>query len=119
MREKATFARVKPNDVSVYVPPGHDDTYNRRLVGPEMGADHLEVILGEMGPRGTADPHVHAGSEQVIYLLEGTLRVICDGLQEMLGPGEIAFFPAGLSHQIRCESGRARFLVIFAPPKPE
>ncbi len=84
-----------------------------------MGANHLEVILGEMGAKGTADQHVHARSEQVIYLLEGTLTVISKGIQETLGPGEIGFFPAGLSHRIRCESGKARFLVIFAPPKLE
>ena len=116
-KEQTAFVKVNPNDVSVYTPAGHDDTYNRRLVGPDMGSKYVEVILGEMGPKGIADSHVHNSLEQIIYLLEGTLKVICPGAEETLQPGDLGFIPVGVSHQVICETGRARFLVIYAPPK--
>lgn len=116
-KEKAAFVKVNPNDVSVYMPAGHDDTHNRRLVGPDMGAKYVEVILGEMGPKGTADPHVHKNFEQIIYLLEGKVNVISPGAEEILEPGDLGFIPVGVSHQVICETGGARFLIIYAPPK--
>jgi len=116
-KEKTKFIKVKPSEVDVYTPVGHDDTYNRRLVGPEIGSKYVELILGEMGPKGVADPHVHNDLEQIIYLIDGTLKVISDGIEDILKPGEVGFFPVGVSHNVFCESGRAKFLVIYAPPK--
>lgn len=66
-------------------------TYNRRLVGPDMGSKYVEVILGEMGPKGTVDPHVNNSLEQIIYLLEGNLKVISPGVEEILEPGDLGF----------------------------
>lgn len=117
MFENRTFVKVKPDDVRVYTPAGHNDTYNRRLMGPSMGSKHVEVILGEMGQKGTADPHVHENLEQIIYLLEGNLKIASGEVEQILEPGDLAFFPAGISHQIICETRRAKCLVIYAPPK--
>ena len=114
---KTRFIKVSPNDVGVYTPEGHDDTYNRRLVGPNMGAKYVEVILGEMGQKGVADPHVHKNFEQIIYLLEGNVKVISQGAQEIFEPGDLGFIPIGVSHQVICETEKARFLIIYAPPK--
>ena len=114
---KNRFIKVSPKDVGVYTPEGHDDTYNRRLVGPSMGAKYVEVIFGEMGQKGVADPHVHKNFEQIIYLLEGNLKVISQGAEEILEPGDLGFIPVGVSHQVICETGKARFLIIYAPPK--
>ena len=116
-KESTGFVKVRPNDLDVYTPAGHDDTYNRRLVGPGIGSKYIEVILGEMGPKGVAEPHIHNDLEQVIYLLEGILRVVSDGNEDVLEPGDLGFIPVGVSHQIFCESGRARFLIMYAPPK--
>ena len=116
-REGTGFVKVRPNDLDVYTPAGHDDTYNRRLVGPGIGSKHIEVILGEMGQKGVADPHVHKNFEQIIYLLEGNLKVISQGAEEILEPGDLGFIPVGVSHQVICETGKARFLIIYAPPK--
>jgi len=120
-REKKStgFIKIRPSDVDVYTPAGHDDTYNQRLVGAGIGSKYVEVILGEMGPKGVADPHVHNDLEQIIYLLEGTLKVISDGIEDVLEPGDLGFIPVGVSHQLLCESGRAKFLIIYAPPKEE
>ena len=114
---KNRFIKVNPKDVGAYTPESHDDTYNRRLVGPNMGAKYVEVILGEMGQKGVADQHVHKNFEQIIYLLEGNLRVISRGDEEILEPGDLGFIPVRVSHQVFCETEKARFLIIYAPAK--
>ena len=116
-KEKKGFIKVSQNDADAFTPDGHDDTYNRRLVGPETGSKYIEVILGEMGPKGSAHPHVHDSSEQIIYVLEGRLRVISQDSDEILIQGDLGFIHKGASHQVICETGKARFLVIYAPPK--
>lgn len=117
MQPATTFIKRKPTEVPVYTPPGHDDTFNRRLIGWSSGAQFVEVILGEMGPSGTADTHKHDEFEQALYMLEGKLKVISGDMVETLEPGDLGFFPVGVSHEVFCEAGRAKFLVIYAPPQ--
>jgi len=45
MPESKSFIIVKPTDVSVYIPAGHNDTRNRRLMESNMGSKYVEVIF--------------------------------------------------------------------------
>ena len=108
--------KVRPNEVDVYSPAGHRDTRNRRLIGPAAGSNHVELILAEMGPRGIGEDHVHESRDQIIYLLEGSLKVISDGKEEILDSGDLGFIPEGVHHEVTCISQGARFLVLYAPP---
>lgn len=110
------FIKVRPNEVDEYSPAGHRDTRNRRLIGPAAGSTQVEVILGKMGPQGVGEAHVHEGCDQIFYLLEGSLKVISDGVEEILDPGDLGFIPEGVAHEVVCISEGARFLVLFAPP---
>ena len=112
------FIKVSVNEVPVYTPPGHDDTYNRRLFGPDDGCQYFELIVGEMGRTGHAEPHAHSEFEQSMYMLEGLLRVYGDdGLEVTLEPGDAIYFPIGCEHKVVCETPQARFLVIYTPPR--
>ncbi len=113
---KGKFIKVRPDEVDVYSPAGHRDTRNRRLIGPAAGSTHVELILGEMGPQGIGEAHAHEGCDQIFYLLEGRLKVISDGVEEMLDPGDLGFIPKAVPHEVICISEGARFLVLFAPP---
>jgi quercetin dioxygenase-like cupin family protein len=108
--------KVRPNEVDVYSPAGHRDTRNRRLIGPKAGSTHVEVILGEMGPQGIGEAHVHGNCDQVLYLMEGRLKVISDEAEEILDPGDLGFIPEGVPHEVICMTEEAKFLVLFAPP---
>ncbi len=112
-----TYKKVSLQDVPVYTPPGHDDTYNRRLVGPKDGAEHVEVIVGEMGKSGHAVPHSHAEFEQCMYMLSGVLRVTGDGDEVVLEKDDFIIFPKGSAHKVVCETEKATFLVIYTPPR--
>ena len=67
--------KVSLSEVPVYEPPGHHDTFNRRLAGPFNGSNNVEFIIGEMGKTGDADPHTHHGFDQLMFILEGELRI--------------------------------------------
>lgn len=108
--------KIKPGNISGYVPNGHSGTLNRRLIGPTSGSKYVEIILGEMDSTGFAEEHAHYNLEQAIFILEGTLRVLSNGSDELLEPGDLVFIPKGALHQVKCETKKSRFLVIYAPP---
>lgn len=111
------YIKVSSSDVPVYTPPGHDDTYNKRLIGPHNGAQHIELILGEMGCTGHAEPHYHSEFEQCMYVLTGRLNVTGDGDAVALEAGDAILFPKNSTHKVVCETDKATFLVIYTPPR--
>jgi len=112
-----TYKKVSMKDVEVYSPPGHGDTYNKRLLGPKDGAVFAEIIHGEMGNVGHAEPHAHAEFEQSMYMLSGRLRVTGDGPEVILEKDDFIFFPKHSMHKVVCETEKATFLVIYSPPR--
>lgn len=114
-KERA-FVKVRPNEVDVYSPAGHEDTRNRRLIGPAAGSNRVELILGEMGPQGIAEAHAHKSCNQIFYLLEGRLKVISGEAEEILDPGDLGFIPEGVPHEVVCMSEGAKILVLYSPP---
>ena len=64
---------IMPDKVPVYIPDAHTGTVNQRLIGCEIGAKNLEVVLGTVTPGGQAEPHSHSNAEQVVDVLEGRI----------------------------------------------
>ena len=116
-KEHVDFIKCSPNEVEVYMPSGHAGTFNRRLIGWSSGARYMEVILGEMDSSGVAEKHVHNDFEQALYMLEGVLRIESNDRVEKLEEGDLVFFPMGVEHKVECLTEKARFLVIYSPPK--
>jgi quercetin dioxygenase-like cupin family protein len=80
--------------------------------GCEMGSFVLVVPPGSNVP----PPHSHPGNEELIYVLEGTLRYTVDGVTRDLGPGESMGTPRGSVHGFSNPHGAvARALVINTP----
>jgi len=111
---------VRQADVRPYAPANHTGTRNFRLIGPEtVGAQQVEVLIGELERGKGALPHAHPGIEQVCYLLEGEAHVEVGGEKFELGPGEACFFPAETMHLFVATSERVKVMVIYAPPYGE
>lgn len=116
---------VRAADVTSYHPGNHTGTVNRRLIGREtVGAQRMEVLLGEIEPNEGALPHAHPGIEQAAYVLSGRAVVeIGEGAAREvaeLGPGDTCFFPADVVHRLRVIGTELlRVLVIYSPPYEE
>ena len=68
----------------------------------DLSASGREVVQVrvEFDPGVTAPRHVHPG-EEIIYVLEGTLRYDIDGQgQKTVKPGDVLFVPAGTPHSV-------------------
>ncbi|MBP2075854.1 cupin domain-containing protein [Oceanobacillus polygoni] len=105
-------------DVEVYSPPGHEGTFNRRLVGIAEGIENVEVIIGEMEPGGLADPHLHKNIEQIMYILSGEMYAIIEGQEAKLSAGDIVWIPKEATHDIRNTGNEnLRFVLIYSPQK--
>ena len=112
---------IKETSVESYSPANHHGTSNRRLIGADnVGAKHIEVVLGTIARGGGALPHAHPGLEQVCYLLAGTAYVEVDGESFEMEAGDTCFFPADKMHVFSVTSPEpARVLVIYGPPYGE
>lgn len=112
---------IRAGDVPGYSPANHTGTVNRRLIGAEnVGAQHVEVVLGTISKGGGALPHSHPGIEQVCYLLEGTAHAEVLGESFDLQPGDTCFFPPDAEHIFTVTSDTpAKVLVIYSPPYAE
>jgi len=112
---------VRSADVAAYQPANHTHTRNQRLIGPDnVGARHMEVVLGTLGRGGGALPHAHPGIEQACYLLSGSARAEVAGEVFDMVPGDMCFFPADTMHVFTVTSDEpVQLLVIYSPPYGE
>jgi quercetin dioxygenase-like cupin family protein len=111
---------IRQSDVAPYSPANHHGTKNYRLIGKDtVGAQQVEMLIGEVERGKGALPHAHPGIEQVCYLLEGSAHVEVGGEAFELAPGEACFFPADVPHVFTATSARAKVMVIYAPPYEE
>jgi quercetin dioxygenase-like cupin family protein len=75
-----------------------------------------EVAIAEVRgvPGGSAAPHVHAGHDESVYVIEGELVLAAGGHEHRLAGGDWATLPAGTPHSVSRE-GAARYLEVHAP----
>src|SRR5271155_801540 len=58
--------------------PGHPDpgeTFILKVDPKNGGSSHLVFMTGDIKPGGTIDAHRHPGSDEILYLVNGTARV--------------------------------------------
>jgi quercetin dioxygenase-like cupin family protein len=82
-----------------------------------VAAQHCSMCVIEVAPGQTVRPaHSHPNGEEVIYLLEGSGRVMIDGVVESVRQGCAVLFPQGSIHMLQ-NSGATRMKVacFFAP----
>ena len=111
---------VRASELGSHSPANHTGTKNTRLVSAALnGAQHMEIILGEVERGAGVSTHAHPGMEQAQYFLEGEAEVIVDGVTYQARAGDLCFFPADVFHSIRVTSERMKVLIIYSPPFAE
>ena len=95
------------------------DFHGARIVIKASGTDtlgQLGVMESAYPPALSVRPHVHAGEDEMFYLLEGELTGFCDGDQWTATAGSFVFVPRDHLHGFTVTSTRpARAIVITGP----
>jgi mannose-6-phosphate isomerase-like protein (cupin superfamily) len=84
----------------------------RIVTGGEGGIANVHVVKITKGL-----PHVHAGYDEVYYVLSGTGSVMLEGKASPLRPGSVVVIPAGLPHSLEADLGQELEYVIFGTPQ--
>ncbi len=71
-----------------------------------------KIILFRLIPGASVGYHTHNGSNEIIYVLEGTGKVYYDGTEETISPGICHYCPEHHSHGIVNDS--ESILLFFA-----
>lgn len=80
--------------------------------GAGVGMFELTVPPGARVP----PPHSHTNNEELVYVLEGTLRYTVDDEMRDLAPGEHMYTPRGSVHAFSNPHDRtARALIVLTP----
>lgn len=58
------------------------------------------IMVNRLEPGASIGLHTHTGNSEVMYILSGTGKAICDGQEERLAPGDCHYCPQGHSHTL-------------------
>ena len=90
------------------------------VVTPPLPGQRAEVAFHTLAPGaatgGPGDPPLHEpGSRETTVVLDGALRLVCDGATHDLGAGDAVTFDADLAHHFENPHDEdARFLAVVA-----
>ncbi|MFF2087630.1 helix-turn-helix domain-containing protein [Nocardia sp. NPDC058176] len=86
----------------------------RFCVGGTRLMDCNEVTAG---PHSSADSATTHDGEEFVYVIEGQVRLVIDGTDHILTPGDTAYYAATIPHRWFNDSDQpSRFLFIGTPP---
>jgi quercetin dioxygenase-like cupin family protein len=68
-------------------------------------------------PGAGAPPHIHAGEDEALYILDGALEIALDHMPpRRLGPGSFVFAPRGHRHTFRNPGAATARALLLATP---
>ncbi|TDT14526.1 quercetin dioxygenase-like cupin family protein [Ilumatobacter fluminis] len=80
--------------------------------GPKMSAVEFTA------PRGFGPPlHVHQDEDEIMYVLEGEIRLDLGDTSQIATAGSVVSLPHGVPHVFQVESDQARFLTVTSGGK--
>lgn len=83
-------------------------TLTVRKSGADTGGELLEVESAWSGGGRMPPAHFHPAQDEHFEIVEGTVRVLVDGTERLLGPGAVLDVPRGTVHAMTAVDGAAR-----------
>jgi quercetin dioxygenase-like cupin family protein len=78
--------------------------------------DGAFFLLEDTMSRGKTTPlHLHPAADELVYLLDGEIRVYIDGQESRVGAGGMTFTPRGTPHAFLVISDTARLITLQTP----
>jgi transcriptional regulator with XRE-family HTH domain len=99
---------------------GHADGHRYEVLTPPVPGQRAEVSQHTLAPGsatgGPGDPPIHEpGSRETAVVLDGELRLVCDGVPHDLHEGDAVTFDADLPHHFENPGdAEARFMSVIA-----
>jgi mannose-6-phosphate isomerase-like protein (cupin superfamily) len=93
----------------------------RILIDPAESPDAPAYLgRGTFRPGAAVAEHVHEGSTEILYLLEGEGRMTIEGQEVAVRAGDAVRVPRGARHSFRVTGDRpVEALQLYVPPGPE
>jgi mannose-6-phosphate isomerase-like protein (cupin superfamily) len=85
---------------------------------PVSAAENGRVSAAEFWMPSQFGPplHIHHAEDEILQILEGTVRIVCGDTDITLGPGAFAYLPRGVPHTFWVQGDEpARMLAVFTP----
>jgi quercetin dioxygenase-like cupin family protein len=83
------------------------------------GDDAASLIALTFDGDAEVAPHVHDGSSEYLYLIEGRGVMRIDGQDIPIQPGDAIQIPSGIDHSFRAEAGPVKAVQFYTPAGPE
>lgn len=89
---KIEFEKIKESEIKNFY-DGEGSIYAK------MHVDELNRIMkGRLPAKSSIGLHTHSSSSEIIFVLEGKGLIICDGVEQIVGPGSVHYCKKGSSH---------------------
>ena len=109
---KIDFENIERSDIPGFK-GGEGVTSTRMYTDPR-----IKIMMGELAVGASIGLHTHETSSETIYILEGEAKMIFDGAEEHLAPGDVSYCPLGYTHSlINIGPGPLRFFAVVPEHK--
>ena len=103
-------------DLKAYRISPTDTNYFACLADPVQDGVGFTLIVEIYEPGGATPPNTHAVAHELFFILEGTGKGYCDGMEVDLAPGSSLLIPPGREHIVRNTGpGKLYALVAMVP----
>jgi uncharacterized cupin superfamily protein len=124
MPKKIDIAATKTLEGSRYPAP-YDEPCQarvRQVLGDSAGLTQFGVNRLRLRPGAwSSQRHWHTAEDEFVYVLEGTVTLVTDSGDEILGPGDCAGFKAGTAdgHHLQNRSDRDALVLEIGSRRPD
>ena len=104
------------------LPAGDGETLLNGLVikaSPKTGTQQSILVEQTFPLGGKTVQHLHDQGDESFYVASGRGTAKLGEVEEMIGPGDVIFVPAGAVHQIRNDDQDEPLVVVFFMDSPE
>ena len=113
--EPAPVAKT-PRSMRAFRISDSDTNYFACIADPVDEGVGFTILVEIYRPGGATPPNTHAAAHEFFYILEGTGKGYCDGVEVDLAPGSSLLLPPGKEHVIRnTGAGKLYALCVMVP----
>ena len=75
--------------------------------------DNNKILLGRLPVGSSTGTHRHVPTSEIIFILSGEAKAVCDGVEEILTSGDCHYCPQGSEHSLENIGGEdLRFFAV-------